>query len=108
MPKGCKTILICTEDIIPNVKMMKDKADRLDLIGQILHTGYGVKIQDHSESPAHQGTVVHPFSVKIRDRAHNTDLTLKILKNAERLSGRKQLDAANELLDEYDIYLERM
>jgi hypothetical protein len=103
---GLRTILIHTSDIIPGTKKMKDKLGRLDLLGQILFTGYKVRIIEHSTSPADQGTVIHPFSVYVRGRAHNTELTLKLLRNAETLSGRKQVEEANKLLEEYDIYLE--
>ena len=104
---GLKTILIYTEDIIPGTRWMLDNKGRLDLLGQILFTGYGIKVHEHIESPAHQGTTLHPFTVRVRKRVHNTELTIKLLKNADTLSGKKQLEVANELLEEHDIYLEK-
>jgi len=43
---GLKTIYIYTEDIYPGMKYMRDNQDRLDLIGQILYSGYGIKIHN--------------------------------------------------------------
>jgi hypothetical protein len=105
---GLKTILICTTDIKPGMKWMLDKHGRMDLLGQILLTGYSIKVQPLIESPAHQGTLLHPFTVFARNRIHNTALTIQLLKNGEYLSGYKQLLAANILLEEYDIYLEQL
>jgi len=104
---GLKTIYIYTEDIYPGMKYMRDDQDRLDLIGQILHTGYGIKIHKHSQTPAHQNTVISPFTESIRGRANNTPLTMQILRNAGSMTGMQQLKAANDLLEEYDIYLEK-
>lgn len=104
---GLKTIPIYTEDIVPGTKYMLDKKKRLDLIGQILTTGFGIKIHEGIETPAHQNTVIHPFTRGIRGRANNTPLTMQILKNAATLSGKQQLEAANVLLEPYDIYLEQ-
>lgn len=104
---GLKTIPIYTADIIKGTRWMKDNQGRLDLLGQILFTGYGIKIHTHVESPAHQGVILHPFTVRARNRIHNTELTIKLLQNADILSGRKQLEVANVLLEELDIYLER-
>lgn len=103
---GLKTILIYTEDIIQGTKYMLDKEGRLDLMGQILFTGYKIKIHEQTVSPAHQNLVIHPFTEGIRGRANNTPLTMTLLRNAQRLSPRKQLEAANDLLEQYDIYLE--
>ena len=105
---GCKTILICTTDIKPGMKWMLDKHGRMCLLGQILYTGFNIKVHPMIESPAHQGTLLHPFTVQARNRIHNTELTIQLLKNGEKYSGLKQLEAANILLDEYDIYLEQM
>ena len=102
---GTKTILIYAEDIIPGINKMRDKKGpegRLDLMGQILVTGYGVKVHDNAESPAQQNTAIHPFSRMIRGRANNTELTQTILMNADRLSGKKQVEIANILLDKYE------
>ena len=104
---GLKTILIYTEDIVPGVMLMRDKLNRLDLIGQILHTGYGIKIHEGIPTPAHQNTIIHPFTEGIRGRANNTPLTMNLLKNAQKMTGLQQLNAANDLLEEYDIYLEK-
>lgn len=103
---GLKTIPIYTSDILPGATKMLDKEGRLDLMGQILFSGYNIKVHEHSTSPADQGTSLYPFSVRVRGRAHNTELTLKILRNAANLSAKKQVEAANDLLEEYDIYLE--
>ena len=104
---GLKTILICTEDIIAGADKMQDKLGRLDLIGQILKTGYKIRIEPEARTPACQGTLVHPFTFCIRGRVQNSDITIKILKNAN-LSGIRQLELANDLLEEYDLYLEPM
>ena len=103
---GLKTIPIYVEDIVQGAPKMKDSLGRLDLLGQILMTGYEVKIHSHSETPASQSTVIHPFSVKVRGRVHCTELCLKILRNASSLPPRKQVEEANKLLEPYDIYLE--
>jgi hypothetical protein len=105
-----KTILIVTEDIIPGTKYMKDSHGRLDLLGQILFTGYGIKIHNQIETPAHQGTSIHPFTVTARERVHNTELTLRLLQNAEILSGRRQVEEANKLfiMRDVPITLERV
>jgi len=105
---GMKTIFICTADIKPGMKWMLDKQGRMCLLGQILLTGYNIKVQTFCESPAHQGTLLHPFTVQARNRIHNTELTIRMLKNGESLSGLKQLQLANDLLEEHDIYLEQV
>jgi hypothetical protein len=102
-----KTILIYTEDIKPGMKWMLDKQGRMDLLGQILYTGYGIKVHPMIESPAHQGTLLTPFTVVARNRVHNTALTIALLKNGEILSGIKQVEQANILLDEHCIVLEK-
>ena|SRR6056297_1148828 len=103
-----RTILICTEDIVPGTRWMLDKKGRMCLLGQILFTGYQIKVHSNIESPAHQGTLLHPFTVKARSRIHNTELTIQLLKNGEKYSGLKQLNLANDLLEDYSIYLEKM
>lgn len=103
---GLKTILIHTEDIIPGAKKMIDSQGRYDLLAQILYTGYNIKIHDHSTSPADQQTLISPFTTSVRGKVHCTPLCLKILRNAS-LSAKQQLDEANDLLEPYDIYLER-
>ncbi len=103
---GLKTILIYPEDIIPNCPFMLDSEERLDLLGQILHTGYSVNVFEKTASPACNDTVINPFSIMYRGKAFNTPLTLKILANARTMSGHTQITAANVLLEEHDIYLE--
>ena len=85
---------------------MLDKEGRLDLMGQILFTGYKIKVHAQIPTPAHQNIILSPFTEGIRGRANNTPLTMTILRNAQRLTPRKQVDVANDLLEQYDIYLE--
>ena len=99
-------IPIYTEDIVPGTIYMKDKAGRLDLLGQILSTGYHLYVHEKRESPSEENYAIHPFTVMYREKAYNTTLTLKILSNAS-LPGKKQLELANVLLDEFDILLEK-
>ena len=101
-----KTIRVYPEDIIRGAKYLKDSTGKLDLLGQILVIGYNIKIHDRIKSPSHQNTVINPFSVWIRDQAHNTELTLQLLRNSKLYSGTQQVELANILLEPHDIYLE--
>lgn len=103
---GCKTITIVTEDIVPKASKMLDKLGRMDLLGQILHTGYGIDVHSHHITPACTNHCVHPFTSRIRNICYNTELTLTLLRNAK-YTGLKQLELANELLEEHDIILEQ-
>lgn len=104
---GLTTILIATEDIIKGIPTMMDKIGRLDLLGQILFTGYGIRIDSKSRTPAELGEfTIAPFTFSIRGTIQNSSLTLALLRNASTMSGKQQLEAANELLEEHDIYLE--
>lgn len=102
---GLKTITIYTSDIIKGTPKMTDKLGRLDLLGQIL-SAYKIKVHPHSTSPADQNTCLPPFSVIARGEVHNTELTIQLLRNAEILTGKQQVEAANDLLENHDIYLE--
>ena len=102
---GLKTIVVYPADISPKAKYMKDKQGRLDLLGQILVIGFGITVHEGIKSPAHQSTGLWPFSVWVREEAHNTELTVKLLRNSS-FPGMKQVELANVLLEPYDIYLE--
>ena len=101
-------ILIIPEDIQQRTKFMRDSQDRLDLLGQILTTGFEIKVHKHAVSPADQGTLLAPFTVYVRGRTHNTPLTLQLLRNADHYTPKKQIEQANILLEEHDIYLEEV
>jgi len=101
-----KCIPIYTEDIRSTQDYMNNRDGSYDLLGQILTTGYGIKVHRQAETPANQGTLIHPFTVKARNRIHNTELCIQILLNSQLMDGRRQLEEANKLLDEYDILLE--
>ena len=72
-------IVIYTDDIHTGCKYMMDNSNRLDLLGQILFTGYNIKIHHHMESPAEQQDLIHPFTTLRRNRCYNTPLTLQLL-----------------------------
>ena len=99
-----KTIQIHPDDIIAGAIDMHDRLGRYDLLGQIL-ASYNIKVHQFSKSPASQNTILRPFSIQVRGEVNNTPLCLAILKNAS-LPALKQIELANDLLEEYDIQLE--
>ena len=109
-----KVIPIVTEDIIKGTRYMRDKFDRLDLLGQILFTGYQLKIINKNtqydnppKTPADLKISLHPFTKQIRGSYVNTPLTLQLLENAELYGGSQQLEEANKLLAPFSIQLQR-
>lgn len=85
--------------------VIKNGIHRMDLIGQILHIGYGIKIEEKTRTPACQDTILSPFSRKIRGIATNTDLTYSLI-SLENYKGPQQIREANRLLAPYSIVLE--
>lgn len=104
---GLRTILIDASQIKCAPKWMRDTNNNYDLMGQILK-GLGISVHKHTETPAHQNTVAFPFTEAVRGRSNNTPLTMRILANSVERTPRKQIELANDLLEDYDIYLEEL
>lgn len=100
-----KVIPIYTEDLNPKAKFMKDSLGRLDLMGQILYTGYQIVIEDKMATPACQEILLPPFTRTLRNVYQNTQVTQMILTNAKFLNGIRQIEEANILLQPDNIEL---
>lgn len=100
-----RNITIYHQDIIPNAKYMCDAEGRCDLLGQILTTGYAMRIPPKTRTPQCLQTSINNFVVCIRQYVYsNTPLTQKLLSNSN-LSPRKQIEEANRLLNPVGINL---
>jgi len=100
-----KNINIYPEDIIPNSKYMCDSSGRLDLLGQILFTGYGIPIPFKTRTPSDLECAIRNFVVCIRGYKYcDTALSLSLLA-LDSSPGNKQIEAANKLLFPYGIQL---
>lgn len=100
-----KEITIYTEDIIPNCKYMCDELGRLDLLGQLLFTGYNIRIPYKTRTPQDLEKSIKNFVVCIRGFCYsNTPITLSLLALYS-LPGKKQVAEANKLLNSIGINL---
>ena len=99
-----KEIPIYIEDILPSQKKLQDSKGRLDLLGQILKSGYNISIDLKAKTPACQETLLYPFTCLIRGVVCNTQLTMDLLSSTT-LSPTKQVNKANKLLLHYQIKL---
>ena len=100
-----KIINIYIQDIIPNAKYMCDADGRCDLLGQLLTTGYGIRLPPKTRTPQELNTAIQHFVIIIRGYVYAlTPLALQLLANAS-LPPRKQITLANELLKSVNIQL---
>ena len=103
-----KLIPIHTCDILRNSPYLHDTQGRLDLLGQIILTGYNIPVPMKTRTPAELDTTIYPFTTMIRQYSRcNTALTLDLLANIG-LSGKQQLKEANKLLLKFQIQLEEV
>lgn len=100
-----KTILIYPEDIIPSTRYMHDSEGRYDLLGQILYTGYGVKIPPKTRTPQDLQEMINLFVVKVRGYTYTMTPLCQQLLALSSLPGKKQVEEANKLLAPYKIRL---
>ena|SRR5690554_5771307 len=99
-----RNIVIYPEDIIPNAKYMVDANGRADLLGQIL-IQTGIKVPPKTRTPQCLQSGIYHFTTIIRTYVYsNTPLTLQLL-SLTNLPPRKQMAAANELLNPIGINL---
>jgi hypothetical protein len=100
-----QTITIYTQDIISNAKYICDAEGRCDLLGQILVTGYNIRVAPKTRTPACLQTGIRNFVSLYRGYVYcNTPLTLALLDNAYLPPG-KQVAEANKLLNPLGINL---
>jgi len=100
-----KDIIIYTDDIIPNAKYMNDDKGRLDLLGQLLFTGYGINIPYKTRTPQDLNRAIKDFVICVRGYCYcNTPLTLSLLAITS-LPGKRQLGEANKILNPKSINL---
>lgn len=101
-----KLIPIYTCDIARSAAYMHDTEGRMDLLGQILFTGFNIPVPMKTRSPSELDHTVHPFTTVIRTYVRcNTSLTMQMLANIG-LSPKQQIDEANKLLAPYNIQLQ--
>lgn len=100
-----KNILIYTQDLIPNTLYMHDKYGRMDLLGQLLFTGYKISIPVNTRTPQDLEKAINHFVVCHRQRSYsNTQLTLTLL-SLSSLPGKRQVTEANKVLLPFSINL---
>jgi hypothetical protein len=100
-----KDILIYTEDILPKAKYMNDLEGRHDLLGQLLFTGFGIRIPAKTRTPQDLDKSIRHFVVCVRGYCYcNTPLTLSLLELTP-LPGKRQVAEANKLLNPIGINL---
>lgn len=101
-----RTIKIYSADITTNAKYMHDPNGKHDLLGQILYTGYSIRIPVKTRTPQELKKAIFPFTKLYRGYEYcNTPLTLAIL-DLNSLPGKRQVVDANILLQPHNIYLE--
>jgi hypothetical protein len=100
-----KRITIYPQDIMPGAKYICDAEGRCDLVGQILASGYDIRIPPKTRTPQELQRAILNFTTIVRQYTYAmTPLCLQLLANST-LSPRKQIEAANKLLVKYDIEL---
>lgn len=100
-----RTIAIYTADITTNAKYMHDPNGKHDLLGQILYTGYNLRIPPKTRTPQELKKAIFPFTKLYRQYEYcNTALTLALL-DLTSLPGKRQLVEANILLQPFGIIL---
>jgi hypothetical protein len=100
-----RRIVIYPQDIMPGAKYICDAEGRCDLVGQILASGYGIRIPPKTRTPQELQRAILHFTTIVRQYTFAmTPLCLQLLSNST-LSPRKQIEAANKLLAKHDIEL---
>jgi len=100
-----KTIEIYLEDVNPKARYICDAEGKCDLLGQILTTGFDINIPPKTRTPQDLCSSIRWFVTCYRGYTYsNTGLTQQLLDNAS-LPSRKQMEAANKLLNPIGINL---
>lgn len=100
-----RTILIYPQDIIPGTRYLHDPDGRMDLLGQILYTGFGVKIPKKTRTPQDLQESINLFVVKYRGYTYTMTPLCQRLLGLSSLPGKKQVEEANKLLEPHKIRL---
>ena len=100
-----KTINIYPQDIIPNAKYMHDAEGRMDLLGQIFYTGYGIRVPMKTRTPQDLDSPIHPFTRVYRRYCVTLTPMCQALLDVSPLPGKKQVAEANPILLPYNIQL---